>query len=83
MTGKQKIRSARLDLFKAASSGTLGLVSAGFASWLLDCHRSRVYVLCDTGRLNVRHVAGQRLIAFDSLCAFVEQDRSAGRPKKG
>ena len=66
-----RVRRERIQIFRDRS-GSLktGLVSVGQASWLLDVCRFRIYALIETRRLEVRSLAGQRMIFFPTVFRY-------------
>lgn len=74
---QNEIRKERLlqyvDLSESARSG---LVSVGMTAWLLNVCRFRIYDLIESGRLETRVLAGQKLIFFPSVFRFFQAAES-------
>jgi hypothetical protein len=83
---RQKSRLRRAwDLFQelSAAHDKYGpMCPASLASKILDVSPQRVSQLMDTGQLAFVNIAGHNYVTKDSLVAYCNSERKAGRPVK-
>lgn len=73
------------DAFKEyarVSEAEGSLVPIPFAAKVLDVSRQRVYELIEDGRLKVLRVNGHTFVTGNSVVAYADTERKAGRPLK-
>jgi len=58
------------------------LIQVSFAADLMSVHRSRVHQLMDVGKLEKVEVNGHPYVTVQSVVAYCETERKAGRPPK-
>ena len=80
---RQRNRLERLQLWKVAAGGSVGLLSQAMAAWILDVSHQRVAYLCQDLVLDSRRLNGQLLICFGSVERYAKGSRRRGRPRSG
>lgn len=58
------------------------LIPLPMVAGLLDVHRSRVYQMVEAGDLETVEFGGKQFVTEETVRAFVEVERKAGRPPK-